>query len=95
MQHPIRRKPKAWLQLKVYHPPQLRIGAPTRLGGRMTQAHLVFDDHPPRQRFADRIQTVTADSALHGLAHVADQQSPAPHPNSTYPSRIRTGRPTS
>ena len=55
---------QAWLRLKDYQPAVLRIGALTRLGGRMTAANVAFDDHPGSQRFADRIETVTADSVV-------------------------------
>lgn len=58
---------QAWLRLKDYRPPTLRIGAMTRLGARATRANVTFDDHPPELRFADQIQTVTADSVLDWL----------------------------
>lgn len=59
-----RSQAQAWLRLKNYQPSQLTVGALTRLGGRMTAANIAFDDHPPQQRFANRIETVTVDSAL-------------------------------
>ena len=59
-----REQAQAWLRLKDYRPAVLRVGALARLGGRMTAANVAFDDHPPTQRFADRIETVTADSVL-------------------------------
>ena len=55
---------QAWLQFKGYAPSVLKIGALTRLGGRMGSANIAFDDHPSEQRFADRIETVTVDSVL-------------------------------
>ena len=55
---------QAWLQFKGYQPSVLKIGALTRLGGRMGSANIAFDDHPGEQRFADRIETVTVDSVL-------------------------------
>ena len=55
---------QAWLQFKGYKPSVLKIGALTRLGGRMGSANIAFDDHPGEQRFADRIETVTVDSVL-------------------------------
>ena len=55
---------QAWLQLQGYQPSDLRIGAMTRLGGRMTRANIAFDDHPPEKRFAGHIETATVDSAL-------------------------------
>lgn len=55
---------QAWLQLKAYEPTTLKLGAFTRLGARITAANLAFDDHPNEKRFADRIETVTADSVF-------------------------------
>jgi hypothetical protein len=59
-----RERAQAWLRLQGYEPTRLRIGAFTRLGGRMTQANVAFDDHPSHLRFSDRIDTVTADSVF-------------------------------
>ncbi len=47
-----------------YEPTALRIGALTRLGGRVTAANVAFDNHPNEKRFADRIETVTVDSVF-------------------------------
>ena len=55
---------QAWLRLQGYEPTVLRLGAFTRLGARMSQANVAFDDHPNEKRFADRIETVTADSVF-------------------------------
>lgn len=62
-----RAQAQAWLRFKGYAPSALRIGPLTRLGGRMTAANVAFDDHPNEKRFADRIETVTVDSALDWL----------------------------
>ena len=59
-----REQAQAWLRWKGYEPTVLRLGPLTRLGARVTAANVAFDDHPPQQRFADRIATVTVDSAL-------------------------------
>lgn len=59
-----REQAQAWLKFKGYEPTALKIGALTRLGGRITAANIAFDDHPNEKRFADRIETVTVDSAL-------------------------------
>lgn len=59
-----RSKAQSWLKLKDYEPTALRIGALTRLGGRVTAANVAFDDHPNEKRFADRIETVTVDSVF-------------------------------
>jgi len=58
---------QAWLMLQRYEPATLRLGPLTRLGGRLSGANVAFDDHPPERRFADRIDTVTADSVLDWL----------------------------
>ena len=62
-----RQQAQAWLQLQGYQPSDLRIGAMTRLGGRMTRANIAFDDHPPEKRFAGHIETATVDSILQFL----------------------------
>ena len=58
---------QAWLRFKSYEPTTLRLGAMTRLGARMSAANVAFDDHPNDKRFADRIETVTADSVFQWL----------------------------
>jgi hypothetical protein len=62
-----REQAQAWLKLKDYQPTTLRIGALTRLGGRMTAANIAFDDHPNDKRYSDRIETVTVDSVYRWL----------------------------
>ncbi len=57
-----RQQAQAWLQFKGYEPTTLKIGALTRLGGRVTAANVAFDDHPNEKRFSDRIETATVDS---------------------------------
>lgn len=59
-----RSQAQAWLQLKAYEPTTLKLTAFTRLGARITAANVAFDDHPNEKRFADRIETVTADSVF-------------------------------
>jgi hypothetical protein len=63
-----RSQAQGWLGAKGYEPHVLRLGALTRLGARVGMAHVAFDDHPNHKRFADRIETVTADSVLEWLA---------------------------
>ncbi len=63
-----RRQAQAWLGAQGYEPHVLRLGALTRLGARVGMAHVAFDDHPNHKRFADRIETVTADSVFEWLA---------------------------
>ena len=55
---------QSWLQAHGYRPTVLRIGALTRLGGRVGSANIAFDDHPTDQRFSDQIATVTVDSVF-------------------------------
>jgi hypothetical protein len=62
-----RAQAQAWLQFKAYEPTTLKIGALTRLGGRITAANVAFDDHPNEKRFSDRIETVTVDSVFSWL----------------------------
>ncbi|MEJ8852019.1 DUF2145 domain-containing protein [Variovorax rhizosphaerae] len=59
-----RAQAQAWLQFKGYEPTTLRLGALTRLGGRLSSANVAFDDHPNEKRFNDRIETVTVDSVF-------------------------------
>lgn len=59
-----RRRAQAWLQFKGYEPTRLRLGALTRLGARVSRANIAFDDHPDSLRFANRIDTVGADSVF-------------------------------
>jgi hypothetical protein len=57
-----RERAQAWLRFKGYEPTTLRVSTVTRLGARLTQAHVEFDDHPGERRFAGRIDTVTVES---------------------------------
>lgn len=62
-----RTRAQAWLQLQDYRPTVLRIDALTRLGARITQANVAFDDHPDALRYSGRITTVTVDSVVDWL----------------------------
>jgi len=53
---------QAWLQGQGYIPTELKVGAATRLGARVTKANIAFDDHPGELRWSGRIRTVTVDS---------------------------------
>jgi hypothetical protein len=63
-----RARAQAWLTLQGYQPTTLRLSTLTRLGARITAAHVAFDDHPDEKRFASRIETVTVDSVFQWLA---------------------------
>ncbi len=64
-----RTQAQAWLRRHDYRPAPLRIDTLERLGASVARANVAFDDHPPSQRFAGRIETVSADSVLQWLAH--------------------------
>lgn len=66
-----RMKAQAWLMAQDYEPATLRLDALTRLGGRISSANIAFDDHPNEKRYADRIETVTADSVFRWLERSA------------------------
>jgi hypothetical protein len=59
-----RTQAQSWLKNSGYQPSTLEIGAMTRLGGRLAQANVAFDDHPNSRRFANQIDTVTVDSVF-------------------------------
>jgi hypothetical protein len=58
---------QAWLQQRGYVPQVIQLDTFTRLGARVTMAHVAFDDHPGGERLAGRIATVTADSMFRWL----------------------------
>ena len=62
-----RTRAQAWLQFKGYQPTTLNLSAGQRLGARVGTANVAFDDHPNDKRFADRIETVSADSVFRWL----------------------------
>ena len=53
-----------WLLAHDYRPTTLQISPLTRLGARMSSAHISFDDHPFGRRMAGQIDTVTVDSVF-------------------------------
>ncbi len=53
-----------WLRRSGYQPSTLVLGPLARLGGRIGNANIAFDDHPAEKRFSDRIETVTVDSVM-------------------------------
>lgn len=71
-----RREAQAWLKTMGYQPTDLRLSAMTRLGGRMTQANIAFDDHPSARRFSSHIDTVTVDSMFTWLPRAQLSDSP-------------------
>ena len=78
-----RAQAQAWLKLRGYQPATLRIGALARLGGRIAAGNVAFDDHPDAQRFANRIDTVTADSVLNWLDRLSAAPPTAPAASGT------------
>lgn len=58
---------QAWLQQRGFVPPVIQLDTLTRLGARVTMAHVAFDDHPTGERMAGRIATVTADAMFRWL----------------------------
>lgn len=71
-----RRAAQDWLQAQGYQPTDLHLSTMTRLGGRMTQANIAFDDHPSARRFSSHIDTVTVDSMFAWLPRAGLSQSP-------------------
>ena len=67
---------QAWLRSQGYQPTDLHLSTLTRLGGRMTQANIAFDDHPSARRFTSHIDTVTVDSMFAWLPRAGLSQSP-------------------
>ncbi len=55
---------RSWLRARDYRPTTLQISSLTRLGARMSSAHISFDDHPFGRRMAGQIDTVTVDSVF-------------------------------
>lgn len=67
---------QAWLQRMGYVPTDLHLSTLTRLGGRLTQANIAFDDHPSARRFTSHIDTVTVDSMFAWLPRVNLSEPP-------------------
>lgn len=65
-----------WLRSHGYRPTTLRISALTRLGARLSSAHISFSDHPFDQRMAGRIDTVTVDSVFSWMQHSGLGEAP-------------------
>jgi len=59
-----RDRAQSWLNLKGYKPATIHLSTFQRLGARVTQANIAFDDHPDKYRYSGRIFTVTADSVF-------------------------------
>lgn len=55
---------RSWLRAQDYRPTTLQISTLTRLGARLTSAHISFDDHPFGRRMGGQIDTVTVDSVF-------------------------------
>jgi hypothetical protein len=59
-----RESAQRWLRLKGYRPSTLEIGPLKRLGAEVSRANISFNDQPIGSRFANHIETVTADSVF-------------------------------
>ncbi len=57
-----RRWAQEWLRAQGYRPSTMRLSTLSRLGARVSMAHVAFDDHPSARRFAGQIDTITVDS---------------------------------
>ena len=71
-----RRAAQDWLRDQGYVPTDLHLSTLTRLGGRLTQANIAFDDHPSARRFTSHIDTVTVDSMFAWLPRVQLSEPP-------------------
>lgn len=71
-----RRAAQDWLREQGYQPTDLRLSALTRLGGRLTQANIAFDDHPTARRMTRHIDTVTVDSMFAWLPRAGLSEPP-------------------
>jgi hypothetical protein len=71
-----RRAAQDWLRVQGYQPTDLHLSALTRLGGRLTQANIAFDDHPTARRMTRHIDTVTVDSMFTWLPRAGLSDSP-------------------
>jgi len=71
-----RRAAQDWLKSQGYEPTDLHLSTMTRLGGRLTQANIAFDDHPSARRFSSHIDTVTVDSMFAWLQRANLSESP-------------------
>lgn len=71
-----RRAALDWLRAQGYQPTDLRLSALTRLGGRLTQANIAFDDHPTARRMTRHIDTVTVDSMFAWLPRAGLSEPP-------------------
>ena len=71
-----RRAAQDWLKAQDYQPTDLHLSTLTRLGGRLTQANIAFDDHPSARRFSSHIDTVTVDSMFAWLQRAQLSDSP-------------------
>ena len=71
-----RRDAQAWLKAQGYQPTDLHLSTLTRLGGRLTQANIAFDDHPGARRFSGHIDTVTVDSMFAWLPRAQLSEPP-------------------
>jgi len=62
---------QSWLRLYDYRPSTLKIGPLKRLGAEVSRVNIAFDDQPVASRFANQIETATADSVFAWLQRSA------------------------
>ena len=62
---------QSWLRLYDFRPSTLKIGPLKRLGAEVSRVNIAFDDQPAGLRFANRIETATADSVFAWLQRSA------------------------
>lgn len=62
---------QSWLRLNDYRPSTLRIGPLKRFGAEVSRVNIAFDDQPVGSRFANQIETATADSVFAWLQRSA------------------------
>jgi hypothetical protein len=62
-----RAQARGWLRAFDYRPTTLHISPFKRLGARLTNAHIAFDDQPFERRLVGEIDTVTVDSVFEWL----------------------------
>jgi hypothetical protein len=74
-----REQAQSWLKTSGYKPSTVELGMLTRLGARMFEANVAFDDQPPKLRWNGIITTSTGDSILNFVSKDAVIQKNCDH----------------